>query len=98
MPDDRMPPNMATLNEVIDLLGALKAGNLGRLIAGGTGARYGTCETDCSCNFSMCGCRGLIQSTGRVTINFHDFMKLREERLAELKREMQSLEIPPDLK
>jgi hypothetical protein len=90
---------MATLNETIDILNALKSGGLGRLIGGARGAAATDgCQYDCGCNQSMCGCRGSIKSSVMDTVSFPEFMKIREERLAELKREMQQLDVPEQIR
>lgn len=88
-------PTAAALNEVVDLLSALKSSSLGKLIGR---SAAGGCDYDCSCNQSMCGCRGSVKAVFMDTVSFPEFMAMREERLAELKRAMQALEVPKDLR
>ena|SRR5258705_12286289 len=99
MADEKdIPAMMATLNEAMDVLGALKSGGLGRLIGNGVNPRAGGCDYLCDCNQSMCGCRGTVKSSAMDTISFPEFLKIREERLVELKREVQALDVPGNMK
>jgi hypothetical protein len=99
MADERnLPETIATLNEAIDILGALKSGSLGKLLSNRLEREAEGCDYACGCNQSMCGCRGSVKAREMEAINFTEFMAIREARLAELKREVEALNVPSELK
>ena len=95
MADQKAVTNLlAKLNEVADLVSALRGGNLGAVLKGSPVAG---CDYHCGCNDSYCRCNGSVKSQGMDAVSFPEFLKIREERLAELRREMQALDIPPNM-
>jgi hypothetical protein len=99
MADERiLSEKIATLNEALDILGALKSGSLGKLLSGNVARPAEDCDYRCGCNQSMCGCRGSVSAREMETVSFPEFMAIREARLAELKREVEALNVPHELK
>jgi hypothetical protein len=99
MPEERqLAGSVATLNEAIDVINALKSGGLGALLGGLGPSRVSSCDYDCGCNQSMCGCRGSVKSSVMDTISFPEFLAIREARLAELKAAIEALSLPSALK
>jgi hypothetical protein len=87
-------PSMVSLNEVIDLLGTLSSGTLGQALAPSAPRK---CQTNCDCNVRYCACHGAVFSVVQETaMSFQDYLTLREQRMAELRMQLQGLEVPPD--
>lgn len=96
MADERIPSELiAKLNDVSMLLDALKSGDFAKIVAGKGGVSpLAGCDYLCDCNHSYCGCRGSVSKQDFDMVSFPEFMKLREVRLAELKQQIESLDVP----
>jgi hypothetical protein len=98
MADERdLAALVAKLNEAADVLSALRSGRLATVLGRGGNPLAG-CDYHCGCNDSFCRCNGSVKSSAMDTVSFPEFMAMREARLAELRREIESLQIPTGLK
>ena len=87
---------LVQLNDVKDLVSALRSGGLADLLKG-IGSGLEKCDYDCGCNQSMCGCRGSISKAGLDEISYPEFLAMRERRLADLREQIEQLSAPKDL-
>lgn len=85
-------PAIAKLNEAVDVLSALTSNQIAELLQRINLAK--DCDYDCGCNESMCGCRGSVCPNVGSRLSYPEFLAFRETRMAELRRELESLEAP----
>ena len=81
------------LNQIVDLLGALTAGRLKDSVIL-PGSKAAGCDYLCDCNHSYCACRGSITSRVLEQISYPEFIRIREERMKELREQLEQLEAP----
>jgi hypothetical protein len=79
-----------SLNEIVDILGALRSGNLSTVIGGL--AAHPDCDVRCGCNSVDCECRGSVSSTFIDEVSFPELQALRAERIATLRRQLEEAE------
>lgn len=92
------------LNEVIDLIEALTSGRLKSLLGRSSESECTEkCGVDCACHISDCDCHvrhckchGVVTGTTGEFLSVEEFLQLREARISDLRRQLQSLELPAD--
>jgi len=82
---------VVALNDVINLLGALRAGDIRSIISGGTVALK-DCDVRCGCNTLDCACNNIVRTAVVGEISLPDVQRLREQRLTELRRQLREVE------
>jgi hypothetical protein len=94
--NDHLTGEIVKLNEVSDLIGALRSGTLRAVLAKlRPGVLVAGCDSECGCRGGMCGCNGVVSARERFTdISFPEFLEMRDQRIKELKRELASLDVP----
>lgn len=93
------------LNEVIDLIEAITSGRLKTLLKSdsesGCPEKCGVdcvCHiADCICHNIHCKCHGAVLNMSGDMITVEEFLRVREVRVADLRRQLQSLELPEGL-
>ena len=82
--------SVVSLNEVTNLLSALRSDELRQIL--GRGGLAADCDIRCGCNTRDCGCHGSVSSSIIDEVSFPEFQRMREERVAELKAQLSRLE------
>jgi len=88
MADER--ERMVSMNEVMEAFSRLTPDRI-RVLLGGRAPLSG-CDYDCTCNHSMCGCRGSVSKHDLDMISLPELDRLRQQRIAELKSQLADLE------
>jgi hypothetical protein len=83
------------LNEIVDLLGALRTANLATVLGDEAGARA-DCDTRCTCNTLDCNCRGAVSRKiiDELSLSYTEVELLRNQRIADLRRQLEAMERP----
>lgn len=93
-------PRVVSLNEVVELLGALSSSQLKGVLTRGfedPQTLAAGCTGLCDCHGRYCACYGNVSSVAQERMSFPEFMQLREGRIQELREELAALEVPKEL-
>jgi hypothetical protein len=85
------PQNAVALNDTVDLMRLLTDGTLFRLL-NQPRALAASCGTDCTCNDSMCTCRGTRTPLEAEAMSPAELDTLRNERIEQLRRQLSEVE------
>ena len=81
---------VVSINDVLELVSRIQSrGGLSRALGASPVAG---CDYDCSCNHSMCGCRGSVSAHELDLVSLPEFERLRANRIKELRAQLSELE------
>ncbi len=84
-------PGLVNLNEVVRLLEAVSSGRLRDVLTPPAEA-LAQCDYLCDCHHRYCTCHGSLTAAAIDRVSYPEFMKMREQRLTELRAELKELE------
>ena len=81
---------LTKLNQIVDLL---MSGGLRNILRNPLDVvAAGGCDYRCDCNHSYCVCRGSVSKSVAEQVSYPEFMRMREERIKELRQQLSELE------
>lgn len=86
--------DVVSLRDASQTLASLTIGDIrGALSQIGSAAEIAQCDSLCDCNVRYCTCHGADSSlTKFYEVSMDEFKKLREDRIAELKLQLETLQ------
>ena len=98
MADERVGSLVASINDINELVTALRSGALREIVSRVSGGTLKDCSGYCECVNRMCGCNNSVSREAFTPYSYPEFLELREARMRELKAQLDALETPPGVK